>query len=169
MPAVRTTADQGRPSSILAENVRCYRILRGMTQSELAARMTVLGHGWSRSMVSGIEGNKRSVTIDELFGLAINFGVTIGRLLDPSGPDGSREIGLDLGLGPSGHSSPLPTHLARLVAESRAVVRLVEDGTGMIGIDMVSEDEPASADGLDEMGTGLGAPVWKRLSPHPQA
>jgi transcriptional regulator with XRE-family HTH domain len=136
VPSNRSTADHGRPSSVLALNIRGYRILRDMTQDLLAAKMTVLGHGWSRSIVSAIESGRRGVTIDEVFGLAILFGVTIGRLLDPSGPDGSRGVGLDVGLGGAGHSRPLSARLSRLFAGSRAVLRLVDDETGTIDVDI---------------------------------
>ena len=166
--AVPSTVDHGRPSSVLAENIRCYRVLRGMTQEQLAARMTVLGHAWSRSIVSAIEGKKRSVTIDELFGLAINFGVTVGGLLDPSGPDGSRDLGLDVGLGSVGHNA-LPTQFARLLAASRAVIRLVGGEGILIDIDVASGAETASPHDPDDLGTNVGAPVPEGLGTHPTA
>lgn len=53
-----------------------------------------------RSAVSAIEVKSRSVTVDELFGLAISIGVTIGQLLDPTGPDHSRRLAVDVGLKP---------------------------------------------------------------------
>ena len=113
--------------------------------------------------MSVIEGNKRCVTIDELFGLAINFGVTVGHLLDPSGPDGGRDLRLDVGLGPAAQSTPLPTRLAGLFAASRAVIRLVEEDSGMIEIDLV-DAEAVSPQELEQLGAGVGVPVRKRLS-----
>jgi transcriptional regulator with XRE-family HTH domain len=121
----------GRPSEVLAENLRAYRLLRNMTQDELAARMAHLCHGWSRSTVSAVEGTSRNVTIDELFGLAVSVGVTIGQLLDPTGPDHTRRLSLDVGLRESdgGEAEPVAAPLARLWAASRAVIRLWhEDG-----------------------------------------
>jgi transcriptional regulator with XRE-family HTH domain len=145
--SARFTGGDSRPSRFLAENIRGYRILRGMTQDQMAARMVMLGHGWGRSFVSAIEGRRRGVTIDELFGLAITLGVSVGRLLDPSGPDRSRDEGLDVGLGHGGHSRPLPTELGRLLAASRAVIRIVNAATGTIDIDMVSDAASGTAAG----------------------
>ena len=81
--------EEGRPSDALAANVRAYRVLRRMTQDELAARMTQLGHCWGRSTVSAVEGGGRNVSVDELFGLAASFGVSIGAgsRSDRSGPE----------------------------------------------------------------------------------
>lgn len=92
------TGTEGRPSVALAANVRAYRILRHMTQDELGLRMTDLGHDWGRSTVSAVERSNRNVTTDELFGLALCFGATIGGLLDPTGPDHSRNLSFDVGL-----------------------------------------------------------------------
>lgn len=161
--AVPSTAGNGRPSRVLAQNIRSYRLLRSMTQDQLAVRMTGLGHGWGRSMVSAIEGNGRNVTIDELFGLAITFGVTVGRLLDPSGPDGSRNLSLDVGLGPLGDSNPLWTHVGRLFAASRAVIRAFDTDSGTIELEMASDAPTASPPEPDEMGTGFGSRVRERL------
>lgn len=138
-PAARPPEGDVRPSRVLAENIRAYRLLRDITQDDLAARMTRLGHGWSRSAVSAAEGRRRGVTIDEVFGLAINFEVAVGCLLDPSGPDCSRTLGLDVGLRRVGHSSELPSQLGRLFAWSRAVIRLVDHDSGTIDIDIVSD------------------------------
>ena len=162
-PATRFSAGHERPSGVLAENIRCYRRLQGMTQHQLAARMTVLGHEWGRSVVSAIEGGRRGVTIDEVFGLAINLGVTVGRLLDPSGPDHSRKVGLDVGLGSVGSSHPLPTELGRLFAASRAVIRLVDDDTGTIELEMAPDAMTTRPQEPGDLGAGFGFPVRERL------
>ena len=129
--AGRDPAGLGRPSDALTANLRAYRLLRHLTQDGLAARMTRLGHGWGRSTVSAVEGRTRNVTVDELFGLALSLGVTIGNLLDPEGPDRSRRLSLDVGLrGPEGGpAQPVDSALARLWASSRAVIR-VDHETG---------------------------------------
>ncbi len=114
--------------------------------------------------MSALEGGRRSVTVDELFGLAISFGVTVGRLFDPSGPDGTRNLGLDVGLGSVGHSSPLTAQLARLFASSRAVIHLVDEDTGMIDIDTVPDVRTPT---LDELGAGVDVPVRKRRGSTP--
>ena len=115
----------GPPSVALAKNVAAYRALRRITQAELAARMTILGHTMGRSAVSAIEVKGRNVTVDELFGLAMSMGVTIGQLLDPTGPDRSRRLALDVGLKTDdGEPRPIAPWLCRLWAASRAVARL---------------------------------------------
>ena len=114
----------GRPSDALAQNLRAYRLLRHMTQDQLAARMAHLGHGWGRSTVSAVESRSRNVTVDELFGLAVSVGITIGQLLDPTGPDHSRRLSLDVGLraADEGNSHPVTPRLAHLWSASRALI-----------------------------------------------
>lgn len=130
-------ASLGRPSDALAANVRAYRLLRHLTQDGLAAQMTSLSHGWGRSTVSAIEGRTRNVTVDELFGLSLCLGVTIGQLLDPEGPDRSRRLSLDVGLRvpDGGHPQPVDPSVGRLWASSRAVMRLSEEVDGELEVD----------------------------------
>ena len=127
----------GQPSDALAANLRAYRMLRHVTQDGLAAQMTQLGHGWGRSTVSAVEGRTRNVTVDELFGLSLCVGVTIGQLLDPAGPDRSRRMSLDVGLRcPDAGPQPVESALARLWASSRAVIRLNDDAGGDFEVDL---------------------------------
>ena len=141
-PYVRSTshapAGLGRPSDALAANLRAYRLLRHLTQDGLATQMASLNHGWGRSTVSAVEGRARNVTVDELFGLALCLGVTIGELLDPEGPDRSRRLSLDVGLRVTedGRPQPLDPLLARLWASSRAVMRLSEEAGGDFEVDL---------------------------------
>lgn len=116
------------PSEVLARNLRDYRLLRDMTQSDLAAHMSGLGHGWSRSTVSAVEGTGRNITVDELGGLAISLGTSIGQLLDPTGPDHSRKLSVDVGL--PGLGGSLRPELGHLWSLSRLVVSL-GDGEGV--------------------------------------
>jgi transcriptional regulator with XRE-family HTH domain len=134
----------GRPSEVLAENLRAYRLLRNMTQDQLASRMAHLCHGWGRSTVSAVEGTSRNVTIDELFGLAVSVGVTIGELLDPTGPDHTRRLSLDVGLreGDGGEAEPVAPRLAHLWAASRAVIRLWHEDGRKVEVEL-AEDFPA--------------------------
>ena len=146
-PYVRTTgripAGVARPSEVLAANLRAYRLLRHLTQDELAARMTYLSHGWGRSTVSAVEGRTRNVTVDELFGLALCLGTTIGQLLDPEGPDRSRRLSLDVGLPvpEGGRPQPVDPLLARLWASSRAVMRLSDEPGGELEVDVAEHLE----------------------------
>ena len=132
------TTGSGRPSAALAENLRAYRLLRHMTQDHLAGRMTQLAHGWGRSTVSAVEGRSRNVTVDELFGLALSLGVTIGQLLDPGGPDRSRQLSLDVGLRAEGDGPPQPLapRLARMWASSRALIRLEYDDGPKVEVEL---------------------------------
>lgn len=142
--AVHADRGQSRPSDALAANVLAYRLLRQLTQDDLAARMTHLCHGWGRSTVSAVEGKGRKVSVDELFGLAVCFGVTIGQLLDPTGPDHSRKLRLDVGLADGGGPPPIEADVAGLWGASRIVVRLWHDE----GIDLeikVADDVATSA------------------------
>jgi transcriptional regulator with XRE-family HTH domain len=133
----RTPAGLGRPSDALAANVRAYRLLRHLTQDGLAAQMTSLCHGWGRSTVSAVESRTRNVTVDELFGLALCLGVSIGQLLDPEGPDRSRRLSLDIGLrtADDGRPQPVDPTLARQWTSSRAVMRLSQEAEGELEVD----------------------------------
>lgn len=148
----RRVGDQGRPSHVLAENLRTYRALQQLTQDELAARMTHLGHGWGRSTVSAVEGKGRNVTIDELFGLALSIGVAVGDLLDPTGPGHNRQLSLDVGLPlPEGGRRTLSPALAQLWAASRAVVRFWHDDGEQPEFDVADELPLATARELEEL------------------
>ena len=103
------------PSQILADNVRTWRALRGLSQAQLADRMARLGHGWSASIVGFVEQNRRNITVDELVGLTIALRVEqLGSLLDPLGPEGEHRYGSPSSGGPDGlgldwgGSKPLP-------------------------------------------------------------
>lgn len=142
-PRARTANTTCRPSKALAENLRDYRALRRVKQNDLADRMAYLGHGWTRSTVSAIEGNGRSVSVDELLGLALCLDVTIGQLLDPAGPARSRNVSLDIGLRePDG--GPLPARMAQLWTASRTVMRFFHDEGRALEV-VVAQEPPDTA------------------------
>jgi transcriptional regulator with XRE-family HTH domain len=150
----RRVGDQGRPSHVLAENIRTYRALHQLTQDDLAARMAHLGHGWGRSTVSAVEGKGRNVTIDELFGLAVSIGVTVGDLLDPTGPGHTRQVSLDVGLPlPDHERQAVPPALAQLWAASRAVVRFFHDDGHQPEFDVADDLPLATSRELEELRT----------------
>jgi transcriptional regulator with XRE-family HTH domain len=128
-------------------------MLRDMTQDQLAARMSHLCHGWGRSTVSAVESKARNVTVDELFGLAVSVGVTIGELLDPTGPDHSRKLSLDVGLRDHDDSFPQPVapRLAHLWAASRAVIRLWQEDGRKVEIDVADDLPPATQRELEAL------------------
>src|SRR5688572_3523495 len=75
------------PSDVLASNLRAYRLLRHLEQTDIAAKMSSFGHRWTRQTVSDVERGRRNVTTDELLGLVLVVGATIDLLLDPRGPE----------------------------------------------------------------------------------
>jgi transcriptional regulator with XRE-family HTH domain len=149
-PYMRTEArperEPGRPSDVLAANVRAYRMLRSLTQDGLAALMASLGHGWTRSTVSAVEWRSRNVTVDELFGLALSLGVSISQIVDPAGPDRSRRLGLDVGVRVPGSETPetLAPALAHLWSSGRAVLRLRSGDGASIEVEMHDDAEAAA-------------------------
>jgi transcriptional regulator with XRE-family HTH domain len=143
--AGRPVGNLGPPSVALVENVTAYRALRRLTQDELAARMTRLGHEMGRSAVSAIEARNRNVNVDELFGLALVLGVTVGQLLDPTGPDHGRQLSLDVGVtSEEGAPRPIAPWLSHLWVASRCVAQLpADDGTEVQFLPF--DDLPAAA------------------------
>jgi transcriptional regulator with XRE-family HTH domain len=115
------------PSQVLAANVRTWRGLRGLSQAQLAERMSRLGHGWTESIVGFVEQNRRNVTVDELVGLAIALNTReLGSLLDPLGPEGEHRFGppgireQDAGNGLDwGGGEPLPGPFASYFVRNR--------------------------------------------------
>lgn len=124
----KATPGSRLPSDVLADNIRAYRFLQNQTQEKLAARMTAFGHDWTAGTVGFVERNERAVNVDELVGLALCLGVTLGQLLDPTGPGHLRdEERLDIGPG-RGSLDPWGAHAW---FRDRIAIRAVEyhDGT----------------------------------------
>jgi transcriptional regulator with XRE-family HTH domain len=66
----------------VAKNVRLKRILAGMTQQELATRMSdQTGSRWAQPQVSDIEHGKAAVTLMTLEKLAAALEVTVAELI----------------------------------------------------------------------------------------
>ncbi len=86
------------PSDNLAQNLRAYRAIRELKQDDLGERMALLGHEWTAGTVGFVERGDRAVSVDELVGLSLCLHLTIGQLLDPTGPDHSRRASLEVGL-----------------------------------------------------------------------
>jgi transcriptional regulator with XRE-family HTH domain len=72
---------------MLAKNVRAFRLLRQLEQTEVAERMSYFRHRWVRETVSQTERGRRNVSVDELVSLSLALGATIDQLLDPRGPE----------------------------------------------------------------------------------
>jgi transcriptional regulator with XRE-family HTH domain len=67
----------------LAANIRARRALLNLSQTQLADAMRGLGHRWNRATVAAVEGDARSVSTDELVGLALVLDALVGELLEP--------------------------------------------------------------------------------------
>jgi len=56
----------GENKNLISTNLKIYRTARGLTQSELAAKMQTMNVNMDQQMISKIEHNKRFVTDYEL-------------------------------------------------------------------------------------------------------
>src|ERR1700691_671134 len=65
----------------LGANVRSLREGKGISQAELARRMSEAGHPWHQSTVARAEAGRQSVRTTEAEALGIILGVTVDRLL----------------------------------------------------------------------------------------
>jgi transcriptional regulator with XRE-family HTH domain len=95
-------------SDAIAEKVRSYRLLRRLKQDDVAEEMRKLRHPWTQATVSQVERGQRNLTVDELVGLSIVFGLSLNELLDPVPVGGGPPPALDIGL-----PVPLPPDIVR--------------------------------------------------------
>jgi transcriptional regulator with XRE-family HTH domain len=70
--------------------------------------MRKLRHPWTQATVSQVERGQRNLTVDELVGLSIVFGLSLNELLDPVPVGGGPPPALDIGL-----PVPLPPDIVR--------------------------------------------------------
>ena len=85
--------DQLTPADVVVANVRIYMRWRGLTQEELADRMTSIGMGfgkkkggkteWHRRTVGQMLSGDRRVDVNELFALGEALETTVPTLLSP--------------------------------------------------------------------------------------
>lgn len=106
-------------SEALAENIYDTRSMQRLTQAGLAERMQELGEDWTRGTVGQVERGDRTVSVDELGHLALALGVTIGQLLDPTGPAHHHQEGLDIG-----YSESIPGWWAHTWLRDRIVITM---------------------------------------------
>lgn len=70
---------------VLARNIRAERNRAGLSQQDLAGRMQALGFtAWLHQTVGSTERGKRRLLVEELFGLALAIGTSMGALLAPA-------------------------------------------------------------------------------------
>jgi transcriptional regulator with XRE-family HTH domain len=84
--AVHEPETEWTPSHVFAVRLRETRLARGLTQAELADRVTTAGRPLSRVAILGIERGDRRVSLDEALALAQVLYVAPANLLSP--PDG---------------------------------------------------------------------------------
>ena len=87
------SSDQLTPSDVVLANVRVYMRWRGLTQKEVAKRMTDIGMGfdkeeggkteWHRRTVGQMLSGERRIDVNELFSLAVALETTVPALLSP--------------------------------------------------------------------------------------
>lgn len=65
-----------RPREILGRNIRKWREERGLSQRQLAARMTEHDYKWSPTTVADLEKSQRGLGTDELFALGLILAVS---------------------------------------------------------------------------------------------
>ncbi len=85
------------PASILASRLSTARASLGISQERVAQLMRELEHEWSRATVSEVERGNRSVTVDELWGLALVYGVGPQELISPPITHDGRATNIDCG------------------------------------------------------------------------
>jgi transcriptional regulator with XRE-family HTH domain len=80
-PAELPTRSGNGPERLLGLRLRTLREVAGMTQQQLAARMTQLGFSMRQTTIAKIEAGQRPVRVNEAVTLADTFGVDISDLL----------------------------------------------------------------------------------------
>ncbi len=81
-------APEHRPSDVFASRLRETRLARGLSQTELANRMTEAGRPLSKAALLRIETGQRGLSLDEALALAQLLQIAPAHLLSP--PDGAR-------------------------------------------------------------------------------
>ena len=74
----------GENKNIIHQNLKVYRIKKGLTQSQLAAKLQTLNINIDQQMISKIEKNNRIVTDYELLSICRILGVTAEELASPN-------------------------------------------------------------------------------------
>jgi transcriptional regulator with XRE-family HTH domain len=72
-----------RPSDVFASRLRETRRARGLSQSELAERMTATGRPLNKAALLRIESGERRITLDEALALSHHLVVAPAHLLSP--------------------------------------------------------------------------------------
>lgn len=132
-PEARQTERVGaRPGEVFGQRLRDVRRAHGVTQTELAARMTSGGRPMSREALNRIENGSRGISLDEAVALAHLLQVSFAHMLTP--PDGAF-VGATDQVGFDGEAvrnfliygdAALVTNRGRRVRASRQLERVIE-------------------------------------------
>ncbi len=146
-------------SDCVAENLRALRARARFSQTELAERMTSVGHPWSRATVSDIERAARNLSLNEAFALGLILNTTLPALLDPRGIDGQDDRAVDYGGG-----RILPAEVASDYLHGRTRVSIPDPGT--VSVEGSTQGVLKAAAKLIEAGkkTATKRPAAKRSS-----
>lgn len=77
----------GADKNMVGENVRKFRLQKGMSQKQLSAALELMAIYVCRGSISRIEDKQRTVTDIELFGIARVLGVSIEALYGDQDPE----------------------------------------------------------------------------------
>lgn len=108
---------------VVGDNLRTWRVLRRLSQDEMARRMTEIGSPWGQPAVSTVERGVRDLTIVELGAAALVLGVDLGTLLDPAGVEGRQDVALLVG------TAAIPPKTARAWLRGQLGLRAGGDGS----------------------------------------
>jgi transcriptional regulator with XRE-family HTH domain len=93
VPFCGMTIEDARPTAVLIANIKRLRRKRGLTAQQLSERLIELGVNIGRVGVAKMEGgNRRSISIEELFAMALALNVSPLTLLVPEAEDEHVEI-----------------------------------------------------------------------------
>jgi transcriptional regulator with XRE-family HTH domain len=145
-------------SDALAANTRDYRRIRDWTQEQLADRMNALGYEWSAGVVGFLERGDRTLTVDELFALALTLGVDLPSLLDPTGVNGTGAARVHVG-----SLDPLPAVLARHWL--RGAVKIVMREPGDFELHLVPGHDSEYAEAAPAFGEWIRARAAEHVAP----
>lgn len=80
-------ADEETYGAVLSRNVVAARARARLKQSEVADRMRALGFSWHPQTVGEVERGTRRLMAEEILGIALAVGATVGALMEPAAED----------------------------------------------------------------------------------
>jgi transcriptional regulator with XRE-family HTH domain len=84
--------DLGPVGETVRRNLLSFRGRRGLTLSEVSARLSELGHPMSVSTLSGVENGGRRVDVDDLIHLCLALDISPAAMLMPHATDAEEDV-----------------------------------------------------------------------------